>query len=146
MTTAPIPLACSPISAALACSWFTPAGTRNFSASPLQAAIPSSRSGRCFGIDHCQAGAWLAAKWGLPEEVKRVAASHHNPPAPAAVDLEKLVQTGVLLTGVLGFDVSAPPHTMQEIRALLPHEAQYRFDPDPVTMKARIADRLDAFD
>jgi len=113
---------------------------------PAASCDPLEQERQVFGIDHCQAGAWLAAKWGLPEEVRRVAASHHNPPAPAAVDLEKLVQTGVLLTGVLGFDVSAPPHTMQEIRALLPHEAQYRFDPDPVTMKARIADRLDAFD
>jgi HD-like signal output (HDOD) protein len=106
------------------------------------------RERKAFGRDHCEAGAWLAAKWGLPDEVKRVAATHHNPPAATGFDLEKLVQVGVLLTGVLGFDVTAPqrPCTLQDIRALLPHAAQYRFDPDPVTMKARIGDKLDAFD
>ncbi len=100
-----------------------------------------------FGLDHCAAGAWLAEKWGLPAEVGRVAASHHAVPAAQGFDLEKLVQAGVLLTGVLGFEVAASqPHTLQQVRALLPHEAQYRFAPDPVTMKARIADKLDAFD
>jgi HD-like signal output (HDOD) protein len=100
-----------------------------------------------FGIDHCEAGVFLADKWRLPDEVKRVAGSHHETPA-ADFNLEKLVQTGVLLTGVLGFDVAAPPreYTMGEIRALLPHAAQYRFNPDPVTMKARITSKLDAFD
>jgi len=106
------------------------------------------RERQAFGVDHCQAGAWLAAKWGLPEEVRRAAATHHNPPDATGFDLEKLVQVGMLLTGILGFDVTAPerPHTLQEIRARLPHAAQYRFDPDPVSMKARIADKLDAFD
>ncbi|SPE42216.1 putative Metal dependent phosphohydrolase [Candidatus Sulfopaludibacter sp. SbA3] len=100
------------------------------------------------GVDHCEAGAWLAAKWRLPDEVQRVAATHHNRPDAPGFDLEKMGQVGVLLTGVLGFDVTPPQrvYTLQEIRALLPHAAQYRFDPDPVTMQARIADKLDAFD
>ena len=107
-----------------------------------------AREHQVFGVNHCEAGAWLAAKWDLPEEVKRVAATHHNPPESPDFDLEKLVQAGMLLTGVLGFDVAAPEraYTLPEIRALLPHAAQYRFDPDPVTMRARIADKLDAFD
>ncbi len=117
-------------------------------------AEPPSDSGilekerRLFGSDHCQAGAWLAVKWLLPDEVRRVAATHHQPPDPAGSNLEKIVQTGVLLTGLLGFDVTPPdhPYTLKEIRTLLPREAQYRFDPDPVTMKARITDKLDAFD
>jgi HD-like signal output (HDOD) protein len=113
---------------------------------PEIAALDQER--KAFGVDHCEAGAWLAVKWGLPEEVKRVAATHHNPPDTPGFDLEKLVQVGMLLTGILGFDVTVPQraYTLQEIRALLPHAAQYRFDPDPVTMKARIADKLDAFD
>lgn len=106
------------------------------------------RERAAFNVDHCEAGAWLAVKWDLPDEVERVAAIHHNPPDPAAPILETMVQVGALLTATLGFDIEPPPHvyTMQEIRAMLPHAAQYRFDPDPVTMKARIADKLDAFD
>ena len=115
---------------------------------PAEDAGILERERKVFGLDHCEAGARLAVKWGLPDEVRRVAATHHNPPDAPGFDLEKLVQVGNLLTGVLGFDVTPPekPHTMQEIRAMLPHAAQYRFDPDPVTMKARISDKLDAFD
>jgi len=115
-------------------------------ADPATAMLERERN--AFGLDHCEAGAWLAGKWGLPEEVKRVAATHHNPPDAPEFHLEKLIQVGMLLTGVLGFDVSLPArqYSLQEIRALLPHAAQYRFDPDPVTMKARIAAKLDAFD
>ena len=115
-------------------------------ADPATAMLERERN--AFGLDHCEAGAWLAGKWGLPEEVKRVAATHHNPPDAPEFHLEKLIQVGMLLTGVLGFDVTLPArqYSLQEIRALLPHAAQYRFDPDPVTMKARIAAKLDAFD
>lgn len=106
------------------------------------------RERAAFGVDHCEAGTWLATKWDLPDEVKRVAATHHNPPSAEAPILETVVQVGTLLTATLGFDVAPASRvfTMQEIRAMLPHAAQYRFDPDPVTMKARIADKLDAFD
>jgi HD-like signal output (HDOD) protein len=115
---------------------------------PLSAAGILERERQVFGVDHCQAGAWLAKNWGLPEEVRRVAATHHNPPDAPGFDIEKLVQVAVLLTGSLGFDVVAPQETrtLQEIRTMLPHAAQYRFDPDPVSMKARILDKLDAFD
>ncbi len=115
-------------------------------AAPVSAMLERER--QAFGVDHCQAGAWLAAQWGLPEEVKHTAATHHNPPAAAGFDIEKLIQVGVLLTGVLGFDETAPehPYTLQEIRASLPLAAQYRFDPDPDNMKARIVGKLDAFD
>lgn len=100
------------------------------------------------GIDHCEAGGWLARHWGLPEEVGRVAADHHSLPATTTFDLLDLVRVAVLMTDVLGFDVMPPSHsyTLPEIRALLPHAAQYRFDPDPSAMKARIASKLEAFD
>ena len=114
------------------------------------------RERQAFGVDHCQAGAWLATRWGLPDDVRKVAAGHHNPPNMPAVDhksateyaLEDLVRVGVLLTDSLGFDVAPPwqPRTIQEVRSLLPRAAQYRFDPDPVAMKARITGILDAFD
>jgi HD-like signal output (HDOD) protein len=106
------------------------------------------REQKALGIDHCAAGGWLARHWGLPEEVHNVAVHHHGLPTPGAFDLVDLVRVAVLMTDSLGFDVAPPTHsyTLPEIRAFLPHAAQYRFDPDPATMQARIADKLDAFD
>jgi len=77
-----------------------------------------------------------------------VAGDHHGPAKEGEFDLVELVRVAVLLAGNLGFDVAptARTPTLPEIRALLPHAAQYRFDPDPVTMKSRISYKLEAFD
>jgi HD-like signal output (HDOD) protein len=106
------------------------------------------REREALGIDHCEAGGWLAQRWGLPEEVRSVAMDHHGLPTAGAFELLDLVRVAVLMTDSLGFDVAPPahPYTLPEIRAFLPHAAQYRFDPDPANMRARIADKLDAFD
>jgi hypothetical protein len=42
--------------------------------------------------------------------------------------------------------LSAQEHSLADLRGMLPHEAQYRFDPDPETPKAQITARLDSFD
>jgi HD-like signal output (HDOD) protein len=101
-----------------------------------------------FGRNHCEAGRWLAERWDLPQEVRDAAAGHHNPPGAGEFTLQDLVRVAVLLTDSLGLDVTPPSqaHSMQEIRILLPRVAQFRFDPDPAAMKARINDKLDAFD
>ncbi|PWU09808.1 MAG: hypothetical protein C5B51_05590 [Terriglobia bacterium] len=106
------------------------------------------REREAFGIDHCEAGAWLAQSWELPEEVQRAVKTHHDPPSQNGFDLTDLVRVSVLLTDVLGFSVVSAPntYTVADVRKLLPHAAQYRFDPDPAVMLSRITDRLDAFD
>ncbi len=107
-----------------------------------------AREREAFGVDHCEAGGWLAETWGLPDEIRLAAIGHHQPPRGKGFDLLDLVRVGVLLTEMFGFDVTPPPHayTMVEIRSLLPEAAQYRFDPDPDAMRARIIERLDTFD
>ena len=103
---------------------------------------------RLFGIDHCEAGSWIARNWGLPEELQLVAGGHHQPLSPTNWSLENLVRVGVLLTDSLGFDVAAPEHacTLGEIRSMLPTSAGFRFDPSPEAFKAKITTKLDAFD
>ena len=101
-----------------------------------------------FGLDHCEAGAWLAHSWGLPQDLEIVIAGHHQPPGAAPFELADLVRVAVLLTDSLGFDVLPPArsYSLGEIRSMLPEAAQYRFDPDPEALTARLTDRLNTFD
>jgi putative nucleotidyltransferase with HDIG domain len=106
------------------------------------------REVQTFGFDHCEAGGWLASKWGLPPEIQQMAAEHHNPLNPEITGMKDIVQVGVLLTDNLGFDVlpAEHPYTLRDIRSFLPHSAQYRFDPEEKSFKARITARLNTFD
>ncbi|HUI79889.1 MAG TPA: HDOD domain-containing protein [Bryobacteraceae bacterium] len=102
-----------------------------------------------FGIDHTEAGGWLAQSWGLPDDIRQVVINHHDPPGQNGnFDLNDLVRVGVLLAESLGFDVVPPSkgYALADVRSFLPHTAQYRFDPDPSVMMARVTERLDAFD
>jgi len=57
---------------------------------PAEYAVVSAASGvdllererAAFGVDHAQAGAWLAEAWSLPESIVEAAASHHQPITP----------------------------------------------------------------
>ena len=40
------------------------------------------RERAAFGIDHTQAGAWLAEAWSLPQSIVEAAACHHDPVTP----------------------------------------------------------------
>ncbi|MBZ5580055.1 MAG: HDOD domain-containing protein [Acidobacteriia bacterium] len=105
------------------------------------------RERHVFGIDHCEAGAWLAHSWGLPADLEAVIAGHHQPVHSTDFDLADLVRVAVLLTDVMGFDVTPPSGcTLTEVRSMLPSAAQYRFDPDPEALTAKITDRLNTFD
>jgi putative nucleotidyltransferase with HDIG domain len=100
-----------------------------------------------FGINHCEAGTWLAKKWGFPEELQEVTAGHHKPVEPE-FGLVDLVRVAILLADKLGFEPAqaADGTTAGEVLSLLPQSAQYRIEPDPAVMKARITYRLDSFD
>lgn len=103
---------------------------------------------QAFGMDHCDAGGWLAKTWGLPEAVQVAASRHHQPLDAGEFGLLNVVRLGVLLSEALEFDVTPPAHafSLPAIRAMLPPAAQYRFDPDPESMKSRITEQMDAFD
>ncbi|MGA3039297.1 MAG: HDOD domain-containing protein [Bryobacteraceae bacterium] len=74
------------------------------------------------GMDHCEAGRFLAAQWNLPEDFQIIAARHHDPQQNSAVDLLTLVHLGCRLADSLGFWVVEPirPDSPEEIQASLP--------------------------
>ncbi len=101
-----------------------------------------------FGADHCEVGSWLACNWGFPEELQQVTAEHHGSVNTSDFKLVDLVRVAVLMSDELGFGISETHGGIKipDVLSMLPPSAQYRCDPDPQQLKARIADRLDSFD
>ena len=100
------------------------------------------------GIDHCEAGGWLARNWGFPDDLRHMVLTHHAAPRQGVFETADLVRVAVLMTDALGFAFVPPAqeHSLADLRGMLPREAQYRFDPELEALTARITARLDSFD
>ena len=57
-----------------------------------------------FGVDHCEAGAWLLEQWKLPKIFAEVARDHHDP-GPDGNELTMLVNAASVVANRLGFYV-----------------------------------------
>ena len=55
-----------------------------------------------FGLDHCEAGAWVVEKWKLPADFIEVALDHHKPNADST-ELTTLVHEACEMADRLGF-------------------------------------------
>lgn len=55
-----------------------------------------------FGVDHCEAGAWLLEQWRLPKAFAAVA-RHHHAPKPEGGALTMLVNAACVIANRLGF-------------------------------------------
>jgi putative nucleotidyltransferase with HDIG domain len=101
-----------------------------------------------FGLDHCEAGHWLAGQWKLPEEFAVITGRHHDRPSGAEVGLLTLVYLGCQMADTLGFyvvDTRRFP-SFEELCAMLPESAQRRFLRDPATLEELIENRLRSYD
>jgi putative nucleotidyltransferase with HDIG domain len=101
-----------------------------------------------FDLDHCQAGLWLMKEWKFPEEFHDIAARHHSEPTTGEFDLLALVRLACRLADTLGFQAVKPARlwTFQEIQAALPEPFQQRFNPDPDSLRTRVATVIDSLD
>jgi HD-like signal output (HDOD) protein len=61
-----------------------------------------------FGIDHCEAGAWLIEHWKLPLAFVEVAKNHHAPKSDGS-ELTMLVNGACVVADRLGFSVRRAP-------------------------------------
>ena len=58
-----------------------------------------------FGVDHCEAGAWLIEHWKLPTAFVDVALNHHAPKSDGN-ELTMLVHAACAVADRLGFSVA----------------------------------------
>jgi putative nucleotidyltransferase with HDIG domain len=81
-----------------------------------------------FGVDHAQAGEWLAQRWGLPVSIQEVIARHHDQPEKT-LDQVGVVQIACRLADMLGFGLGKYDELpdVAEMTAALPEWARTRF-------------------
>ena len=101
-----------------------------------------------FGIDHCEAGAWLVKEWGLPPGFEDYTSLHHEPIANQKMGLLGVTQASCALANAMGFSVvhcEAPP-SPAEVFAKLPEWERGRFHPVWDDIAFRVATRVNAMD
>lgn len=99
---------------------------------------------RQFGVDHVQAGEWLARQWDLPKTIVDVIVQVYQP-ASGALNEVSLVQVACRLADFLGFRVngsSASPD-LEEITAPLPEWAAARLRAQLPTLKAAVLKEIE---
>lgn len=70
---------------------------------------------REFGVNHCQAGEWLAQHWRLPEPIVKAVAAHHD--APHGTSVAAAVYWADGATAHAGFGVRGPNPTRTDLTA-----------------------------
>lgn len=100
-----------------------------------------------FDIDHCMAGAWLAAEWNLPMEVRFVAQTHHEAPDRGDRELGNLLRITNRLTNLIGFSVvpEKDVYSFEDLVDMLPPTARRRIESSPANLKAEILEKVSIF-
>ena len=84
-----------------------------------------------FGIDHCEAGNCIVAKWKLPHILGGVASLHHSQPTDSRFEIVAVARTACQLADALGFAAVRPlqPLGVDEVIATLPDRERNNFVP-----------------
>ncbi|HLJ16869.1 MAG TPA: HDOD domain-containing protein, partial [Bryobacteraceae bacterium] len=101
-----------------------------------------------FGVDHAEAGRFLAEEWGLPQEFRVITGRHHDPSEGAELDLLRIVHIACRLADVLGYDVAHPlgRASVDAVLAELPARARERLQASPEQLCRRIDRRILEYD
>jgi hypothetical protein len=92
-----------------------------------------------FGVDHLEAGAWLAREWGLPDSLVEVIVGQNKPPGGGLNEVT-LVRVACRLADFIGLSVQQcdTEKSFDEIAAPLPEWARPRLRAQLPAMKAAI--------
>ncbi len=103
---------------------------------------------REFGMDHCEAGRYLARRWGLPAIFQTIAGGHHRAPATAELDLLTIVQCACRAADALGFAVASDGGEagLDVALAPLPTAAAARLAAHPDRLRERIESQLTCYE
>jgi HD-like signal output (HDOD) protein len=101
-----------------------------------------------FGVNHTEAGRFLAERWGLPEELRMVAGRHHDPSEGSELDLLRIVHIACRLADALDYDVTRPlvPRNANDVLSELPPAARQRFEKSPEQLCVLIEKQILEFD
>ena len=101
-----------------------------------------------FGVDHCEAGRWLAEQWNMPVELQAAAGRHHDRPSEDEFGTVEVVHYACALADALGYAVTSniAGRPVSEIVAGLPEQAAERVVADEEGLRARIEARVTGFD
>ncbi len=107
-----------------------------------------ARERELFGLDHCEAGKWLAQQWKIPARFAEVAERHHQPVRPGKVDFLAIVQLSCQLADAVGFAAVRPARApnFKEILGHLPQTALQRFDTDRDSLALKVATKINLID
>ena len=100
-----------------------------------------------FGVDHTEAGSWLAARWKLPPTIIEVIAGHHERINGPLGQLTA-VKTACRLADLLGFAVSpsSKPPDFEAITKALPDWARNRLAAEVDNYHAAVTAEIQVFD
>ncbi|MCX6620472.1 MAG: HDOD domain-containing protein [Acidobacteria bacterium] len=101
-----------------------------------------------FGLDHCQAGEWLATEWQLPAKIVDVIRSHHTANLESdPVSVGSVVAAACRFSESLGFGSVALPARIGDAQALdsLPLRFRPRATRDITELRAYVIARINAF-
>ena len=80
-----------------------------------------------FGMDHTEAGRWLAERWRLPDDFRVIAGRHHDACDGAPTSLLKIVHIACRLADYFGYDVTRPLQS-QPLAAVVAHLSAHARD------------------
>ena len=106
-----------------------------------------ARERELFGLDHCEAGRWMAEQWRLPQHFAEVAARHHEPPSEK-FDLVTLVHFGCLLADAIGFAAVHWPDSpkFEDVLQQLPAAVSCRLKPSRDELTLKVATKINSMD
>jgi putative nucleotidyltransferase with HDIG domain len=100
---------------------------------------------REFGVDHCEAGRLVVARWGFPQEFGEYTSEHHQPKKGART-MTLLVHAACEIADMIGFQVCGPTAewNLEAIEPALPEGTAEALD--AAELKWQIADRINALE